>query len=178
MTWLPIKRYELTTRLNFEQVIAKIESTAGRSLSTAEARNGVSITDDNSTDSYTVKWFSGKFFIKETTPFKFGGYSNSFKPEANITLQALPQGTKLKVVFRPPVAAMLFLFFAVCFILTGVLFAKRTDLALGRYKEVTVAVVGVLMFAYLLPVFAFNTDLSKIESFVCDLFEAEEEINN
>jgi hypothetical protein len=155
MVWLPYCRYELTTKLSPEQIREKLQE------------------DDS--QSFIADFLPDYIRIKDQDDFRFGDYSRSFKPQAKLYLTTLPQGTKISVVFKPAAKAILILCLVMIILLAGIVFSKSNDLIVGRYKETAIACFGLVILGYLLPVVAFNADLTKLKLFIDDLLEVEPE---
>jgi hypothetical protein len=157
MAWFPFERFELTTPLTQAQITQKI-ATAGGSIG-----------------EYTITRLNNTVLFETAVRFRLGGYQQSFKPGATIQIEVTSTGTKLKVVLKPKLRAVAVLVLIVVLFLAGVGYTQRINIELGRYKDVLIACVGLLILAYLLPVTAFNGELAKLKLFINDFFEVEQE---
>ncbi|GAA4086472.1 hypothetical protein [Mucilaginibacter panaciglaebae] len=154
MVWLPYRRYELTSKLSPEQIKEKLQE---------------------GDSEYTADFLPDYIRLKEQDMFSFGAYSRSFKPQAKLYLTVTTDGTKASVVLKPAAKVILISCLVIILLLASIAFSKRSDLSTGRYKETAVACFGILVFGYLLPVVAFNADLSKFKLFIANLLEVEQD---
>lgn len=151
--WWPFINYELTSKLSPQQISEKIEA----------------LGDDN----YLVSCTNEVIYIKESSNFKFGSHSRSFKPEATLVAVPAREAYKYRVRLNPRLSSMLLLGLVLLSIVSGIAFSKRNDLIVGHYKDTIIVCICVLMMGYALPVVTFNADLNRIKLFIDDLLDIE-----
>ncbi|MFD2874190.1 hypothetical protein ACFS5N_17035 [Mucilaginibacter ximonensis] len=153
MVWWPYIKYELVSKLSPEQIRQKIE------LSGEE--------------DFVIHYLNGIIYIKESSSFKFGSHSRSFKPEAALIGASAGDAYKYRVELNARLSSMLLLGLVLLAIVATIAFSKRNDLIIGHYKDAVIACICVLMMGYALPVVTFNADLNRIKLFIDDLLEIE-----
>ncbi|MFD2147372.1 hypothetical protein [Mucilaginibacter antarcticus] len=124
-------------------------------------------------EEYSTRWIKEVVIMRPLTGFKLGGYSESFKPEAIISIQQTAQGSNFKVVIKPRITAVAVLFLVIVLLLTGTWYSQRGNIAMGRYKDISIVATGLLILGYLLPVSAFNNDVEKLKILIADYFEVD-----
>jgi hypothetical protein len=155
MVWWPPLQYELTGTLSPQQIKEKFD---------LPGEDG---------GYYIVSYTETRICIRESTNFKFGAHSRSFKPEAILIVVPAGEGFKYRITLRSRISSMLLLALLVISIIAGIAFSKRNDLLVGHYKDTIIACVCVLMMSYFLPVVAFNADLDRLKLFIDDLLDVE-----
>lgn len=156
MALFPFDRYELISPLTAAQIAEKIKAA------------------DEDLNEYTIKLTGNTIRLETAKRFKIGGYSQSFKPDAQISLKSIQHGSSLSVVIRPKTGPIIILVSIVVILLMGIWYSQRVNISVGDYKDAIIAGAGLLILAYLLPVTALNTELPKLKIFINDLFEVAE----
>jgi hypothetical protein len=155
MIWWPYLRYELTGKPSPQQIKEKIDQ-----LGESEAE-------------YVVRHAGGVIHITESSNFKFGAHSRSFKPEATLVATPAVEGFKYRIIIKSRTSSILFLALVVLGIIAGIAFSRRNDLLIGHYKDTAIVCICVLMMGYFLPVVTFNADIKRLKLFIDDLLDVE-----
>ena len=155
MVWWPYLRYELTSKLSPQQIKEKIDQ-----LGESDAE-------------YMVRYTNSVIHIRESSNFKFGAHSRSFKPEATLVAGSADEGFKYRIIIKSRTSSMLFLALVVLGIIAGIVFSRRNDLLIGHYKDTAIVCICVLVMGYFLPVVTFNADIKRLKLFIDDLLDVE-----
>jgi hypothetical protein len=153
MALFPFERYQLISPLTAAQIAEKIKAA------------------DDDLNEYSTKLTGNIIRLETAKRFKIGGYSQSFKPDAHISIKTIQQGSALSVVIKPKTWPIIILVLIVVVFMMGIWYSQRVNIAVGHYKDAIIASAGLLILAYLLPVTALNAELPKLKIFINDLLE-------
>ncbi|MES2277453.1 MAG: hypothetical protein V4592_15620 [Bacteroidota bacterium] len=169
MAWFPYEKYTLNSKLASGQIRKKIESKIPDDIDIDPEAFTVLFVNERNTDCFEVDFLSDHFIVKEKVDVTFGGYRNSFRPEAIVEFRDNSTGTTNQIVIKPVLGVIIITCAMLCF----VLIAGVTLLFTNKVRDGVLVLSIFPTFAYLLATFSFNVELGKIEYFINYLLEIE-----